>query len=374
MQRQILMDEYNAPLISVGMQLVTNPQAGIRVQLPTSVVSFSNYEPPFAHYEGSGSLSAGVLLISQPGTRATLAGLYDIMQTLEIVPLEGPREKKKDSFTIEGRGNGIVSFTQAKIANGEIKGFTLVWPKGDEARRARVLTEMKASFDRTDGVLDPAAGAGNVQSIDLVSGLQVRKPRLSRSGFYVDTSGSVLTTPEAVDGCTRVTLDQSIPMDVAAVDEILGLALLRPTERLAPMRVAALASASPLLQSDVVVSGYSYEGILGAPTLTYGKLADLRGLQGEEGVARLDLQAQEGDAGGPVLDTTGAVLGVLTGVKSGPQKLPVGVRFAASTDSVRSLLNAAGVAAQDASDTSVLPPDAMAQLASEMTVLVSCWE
>ncbi|MBE1282959.1 MAG: peptidoglycan-binding protein [Rhodobacteraceae bacterium] len=373
-QRKILMDQYNAPLISVGMQLVTDPQAGIRMQMPVGEVAFSHYEPPFAHYKSNGSLGVRTLLISQPGDQATLFGLYDILQTLEIVPLVGDRERKSDRFTIEGRGDGIVSYTEASLKNGEIKGFTLIWPAGDEARRARVLAAMKSSFTRTDGVLDPAAGADAEQRIDLVSGLQIRKPRLSRSGFFVDSRGAVVTTAEAVRSCTRITLNNDFQAELAAEDSASGLAVLRPVQPLAPIEIAGLRTSSPRLQSEIAVAGYSYEGVLGAPTLTFGRLEDLRGLGGEAGVARLALAAQPGDAGGPVLDASGAVLGVLAPAKEGAQQLPQGVSFAADAESLRSLLEQAGVRAQDQLDGNALSPDAMTRLATGMTVLVSCWD
>ena len=305
LQRQALLDEYNAPLISVGMASMTNTDAGITMQIPTREVAFSRFEPPFAHYDTKGDIGVRVMLISQPGDKRTLFGLYDILQTLEVVPLVGPRERGSDSFTIEGRGNGIVSFTQASLKNGEIKGFTLIWPAGDEDRRARVLTEMQASFTRIDGVLDPAAGGDTQQSIDLMSGLQIRQPRMSRSGFYVDGQGAVLTTSDVVAECTRITLDHDYTAELVSSDTANGLAILRPTTPLAPMAVAELSSSSPRLQSEVAVSGYSYEGILGAPSLTWGTLADIKSLDGNSGVARLDLAAQTGDAGGPVLDGMG---------------------------------------------------------------------
>ena len=127
LQRKALMDEYNAPLISTGMASYTDEAAGITLDLPLNEVAFSRYEPPFAHFDPAGDLGARVLLISQPGDRRTLYGLYDIMQTLEIVPLEGPRERSGDRFTLEGRNSEIVSYTEARLDNGEIKGFTLVW-------------------------------------------------------------------------------------------------------------------------------------------------------------------------------------------------------------------------------------------------------
>lgn len=80
-QRQALMDEYNAPLISVGMAPLTDTKAGIALKIPAGEVTFDRYESPFALFKSSGDLGAQVLLISQPGDKRTLYGLYDIMQT-----------------------------------------------------------------------------------------------------------------------------------------------------------------------------------------------------------------------------------------------------------------------------------------------------
>ena len=373
-QRQMLMDQYNAPLISVGMAPHTDAQAGISIDMPMGEVAFSRYEPPFAHYDAKGDLGARVLLISQPGDRNTLYGLYDIMQTLEIVPLNGPREKSGDSFTLEGRGSKIVSYTQASLQNGEIKGFTLIWPTGDEERRARVLAAMKASFARTTGVLDPAAGADSEQHIDLVSGLEVRRPKMSRSGFYIDSKGTIVTTLEGVQQCGRITVEQDHRAEIVAQDATLGVAVLRPTDPLAPIAVAKLREDTLRLQSEVTVSGYSYEGVLGGPTLTFGTLADIKGLNGEPELQRLALAALPGDAGGPVIDISGGVIGMLLPPPAGNRVLPENVSLAADASALKTLLATAGVTPTESTDRGAISPDEMNRLADGMTVLVSCWE
>ena len=374
MQRRALMDEYNAPLISVGMQRIQDPQAGIEMPMPTGVVRFSRYEPPFAHYDSIGDMGVRLILISQPGDQATLFGLYDIMQTLKIVPLDGPRERSGDGFVLEGRGNGIVSYTQARLEQGRIKGFTLVWPQGDEDRRTRVLEEMKSGFRRTDAVLDPAAGADAEQNIDLVSGLRVRKPRLSRSGFFTDGQGTVITSAEAVRGCGRITLDHDYRAEIVTTDDGLGVAVLRPVDPLAPIAVARLRGDAPRLQSEIAVSGYSYEGVLGAPTLTFGRLEDVKGLRGEVELARLSLAPLPGDAGGPVIDSGGAVMGMLLPAPQSARQLPRDVSFAADAEAIRNVLEAAGLRATQSTGAATLPPVELNRQATGMTVLVSCWD
>ncbi|WP_420584323.1 serine protease [Ruegeria sp.] len=373
-QRKALMDDYNAPLISVGMARHSDPQAGIDLDLPLGVIGFDRYEAPFVHFDSTTELGAKALLISQEGNRATLRALYDVMQSLEIVPLGGSRELRGDRFALEGRGNGIVSYTQAALKDGQIKGFTLVWPEGDEARRARVLAAIKASFSTNDAVLDAGAGSSAEQRIDLVSGLQIRKPRLSRSGFYADANGTILTVSEATDSCTRITLNDDQEVQVAWADTDLGVAVLRPNRTLAPISIAEFSADRPRIQSEVAVSGFSYEGALGAPTLTFGEVSDVRGLNGEDGVKRLTLAAQPGDAGGPVFDDAGQVVGMLLPTPSEGRTLPASVSLAATVDRLNTVLEKAGVSGQPGQATAEISPNELSRRANGMTVLVHCWD
>lgn len=376
LQRAALTRQYNAVLEGLGMQTVRDAQAGIEIRLPTAVVSFDRYEPPFAQYRQSGDIGARVLLISQRGNQDTLFGLYEIMQTLEIVPLDGPRERKNASFTLVGENAHMISYTEAALENGEIKGFTLIWPAGDEERRRRVLAQMRLSFNRLPGVLSPSAGATSQQSIDLLSGLQIRKPRISRSGFFVTSAGDVVTTSSAVQSCARITLDADTDAEVIADDAVRGVALLKPKVALAPLAVARFADQPARLQSQVTLAGYSFEGVLSAPSMSFGTLADVRGLDGETNINRLDMTARAGDAGGPVLDQTGAVIGMLIAPRQDGPALPDGVSFALDAQTLRAAATGAGLTLPRAADDRAvgLTPFQLSEKASQMTVLVSCWE
>lgn len=374
LQRAALIKQYNAVLDGLGMQIVRDAQAGIEMVMPTSEVAFSRYEAPFAHYDSAGDIGARVILISQEGDQTTLFGLYDIMQTLEIVPLNGPRERRNASFSLKGENAQIVSETEVSLKDGEVKGFTLIWPAGDEERRTRVLDEMRKSFARLAGALDPAAGSDAEQAIDLVSGLQVRQPKRSRSGFFIDGDGSVLTTSEVVRSCGRLTVDGDTEADVLADDGANGVAILRPRASLAPIAIAAFNLATPRLQSEVSVAGYSYEGVLSAATLTFGKLEDVRGLQGEENLSRLDLKAQPGDAGGPVFDASGNVMGMLLPKSEDGPQLPPDVSFALDSASIAEIATQAGVQLTASDRTGTAAPRDLRLAAQGMTVLVSCWE
>ncbi len=376
LQRAALKKQYNAVLEGLGLRLVRDTQAGIEMTLPMDVVAFDRYEPPFAQYTPTGDIDARVLLISQPGDQDTLFGLYEIMQTLEIVPLDGPRERNNSNFTLVGESGRMISYTEAALQNGEIKGFTLIWPAGDEERRRRVLSEMRSSFTRMPGVLSASAGDASQQSIDLISGLQIRKPKLSRSGFFVTDAGDVVTTSAAVQSCSRITLDGDMDASVIADDPARGVALLKPSAALSPRAVARFAAQTPRLQSEVTSAGYSFEGVLSAPSIAFGTLADLKGLQGEENISRLALRTRAGDIGGPVLDRTGSVIGMLTTAPEGGPQLPDDVSFAVAAQTLVEAGSAAGIALPDsaADGADSLTAFQLSEKANGMTVLVSCWE
>ncbi len=374
-QRARLIDDYNAVLASLGMANYSDAEAFVSVTMPAAMVEFDRYEAPFVHFKPATDDGVQMMLISQTGDQATLFGLYEIMQTLEIVPLEGDRERGDDSFTLTGQNGDIHSYTYAMLDDGTVKGFTLVWPAGDQKRMDRVIAEMRASFASTgSGALDELLGDAPEQRIDLLSGLEIRRPTLSRSGFYLDGQGTVLTSAEFAGSCRNITLDETYDAELTYVNADLGIAVLRPTTDLAPLNVAKFADTTPRLKSDIAVSGYSYEGALGAPTLTFGQLSDIRGLHGETDVHRLALATQPGDTGGPILDAGGAVVGMLKpNVETGAQQLPNGVQFSTPGAAIQADLLAQGITAQTITDHSQLHPVDLTERAMGMTVLVSCW-
>lgn len=375
-QREALVGGYQGEQSAYGFETVTEGEAGIEVSLPLSMVEFDHYEPPFVHFKAKSEGGPSVILISLPGDQAALAGLYDTLQALEIMPLGGPRELLDRSFTLTGANDAVSSSAYAEVSRGMIKGWLVTWNPANGDGIDRILTTVEATFRPVgDKALDPGlVPLSDETRSGLLAGLEVRKPKLSRSGFYVDATGSVLTTVQATDQCARITLDGGVEASVAASDAASGLAVLTPATPLSPPAFATFASAEPE-GAAVTLSGYSYESTLPAPVLTYGAYAAAGGLNGETGIARLSLQALPGDAGGPVVDTRGAVLGMLLPRPADSSRvLPEGVEFAADASAIATALTAAGITATPAAETPVLPPDDLVARATGMTVLVSCWE
>lgn len=204
----------------------------------------------------------------------------------------------------------------------------------------------------------------------------------SGSGFRVGRNGDIVTNQHVVDGCTRVTVNsggRSHDASVQAVEPSDDLALLTASPDLGE---AATFSESPRasLGEAVMVAGYPLQGVLATEfNVTTGNVS---ALAGPDDAKRLQLTApvQLGNSGGPVLDHSGNVVGMVVGKLNavGAAKLtgdiPQNVNFAVKGAVVRGFLDIHGVAYGRRPSNARLTSERIAELARSFTVAVHCWK
>lgn len=376
-QRLALVGGWQADLAELGLEPVRDEEAGIEIALPLGLVAFDRYTPPFVQYAARGDSGMQIWLISQPGDQDALYALYDLVQSLAVLPPEGPRNRHPRGFEIAGSNAETEGWAQAELVRGAIRGFLVTARTADAARTTRVLQAMKSSFRAYgDRVLDPGlVPLDEATRAGLLAGVEVRRPDRSASGFYADARGHVLTAAANVEGCARVTLDAGLEATVIAADAVSGLALLRPSAALAPPGHAELAARLPAPGSDVAVAGYSYGGELPLPTMTFGRFEAETDLDGTPARARLGLPALPGDVGGPVLGADGLVIGVLQPASADPARvLPEGVFYLTPATAIPALLAAQGLPATPAAPApGLMAPEDLTAIGSAMAVQVACW-
>lgn len=375
-QRATLIRGYESAVARFAFGPFRDEAAGIEITLPLGMVAFDRHEAPFAHFRSINGSDVRVLLISQEGSQSAFYGLYEILQTLEAIPLDGERDRGRDRFTIDGRSATARAHVEAQLRNNQIKGWILFWGPSDDADADVIMATMRDSFRPIQGVLpsDAGATASTVARRDLVSGLEVRRPERSRTGFFVDATGSVVTSAEAVQGCGRVTIDEAYRAQVRSVDPATGIAVLTPEDPLVPLAFAQFAGTAPRVGSEIRVSGFSYQDTLTRPIVSFGQLSDLTGLNGEADLRRLTLSAQPGDSGGPVFDASGAVIGMLLPRPETPGRiLPDDVNFAVSGEAIQAALQGAGLTASVNRANTPMSAEMLTRMSGDLTVLVSCW-
>lgn len=137
------------------------------------------------------------------------------------------------------------------------------------------------------------------------------------TGFFVSYDGYVVTNEHVVKGCTKAIVRGTVPSteaNVLQVDAANDLALLKTD--LVPMDIAKLSTSNIALKENdrVMVMGYPGENSMtGIYKVVESKVISGKGPRGEEGWVQFKSSADHGNSGGPLLDATGNVIGVVQG-------------------------------------------------------------
>lgn len=369
LQRATVVGNYQADQAEFGFETITEPEAGIEIALPSAMVSFDRYAPPFVQYAEKNGSKLRLILISEPGDQAALAGLYDVLQTLDAVPSTGDRALEDGSFTINAANDTTAAFAYATTSKGSVKGYLATWDPAISAKMMRILPALQASFRPAgDKYLDPSlVPLEDAARTGLLAGMQVKRPNSTGSGIFVDKDGSVLTNAQTVAECGRITLDNSTEAAMVASDQ--GVALLKPKTPLQPKYIAPIATTTPREGQAVIAAGYSPFVSLPAAVLSRGTVAGATGLDGTPTYITLALNS--GDIGGPVLDETGALLGMMTAAPK-DKVLPAGAAMAFSSAVLAQILAENGISGPTV-QTIALSTDALNAAAMGMTTQVACW-
>ena len=202
------------------------------------------------------------------------------------------------------------------------------------------------------------------------------------SGFFITRQGHLLTNAHVVNDCKEVAVARvgggSSAATIVAKDRQNDLALLRVDTPVSS--VAALRSGRPLRQGETVVAyGFPLTGLVSSGgTLTTGTVSALTGIEDDARFLQVSTQIQPGNSGGPLMDTTGAIVGVTTSSLNDTKlvratgSVPQNVNFALKTDVVKTFLDSARVSAELSSGGRELSLPDIGEKARTFTALIEC--
>lgn len=373
-QRGIILNNFTPVMTRLNLAPVTNLRAGITLLVPRGIMGSAQYDAPFVRFEATDSSNTQIILISQVGDAKRLRALFEVIQTLNIVPKGGALKLDEAGFSIETSNNELFTTGFAKLIDGEIKGAILVWPTKDEAQRLRLKEQIFGSFDSFKGVLPEAEFfETGLLPKDILSGLQIRQPIFARSGIFLNAQGMVLTASQDLEICGSIEVGFGTQVKIKASNSY--VTVLSPMENISPPAISSFQLGPLKAPRRITAGGYSYGGSLGSPTLTRGLLQDLKDLTNDRNISRLEINTLPGDAGGPIYNSGGAVIGILLPKREDPNRqLPDDVHFAANLDLIISLLDEENI--QLSSTETKVHSDLvnLSKTAKNSIALVKCWE
>ena len=201
------------------------------------------------------------------------------------------------------------------------------------------------------------------------------EPDGTGSGFRI-SKDTFITNHHVIDGCSRLQVNGQAAQ-LRQSDKRADLAQLRakvdgPAARLRGQRAG--------IGEPVAVTGFPLRGLLSGFNMTTGTISSLSGLGGSTQYFQITAPVQQGNSGGPMLDSAGNVVGVVVSkldvlkVAEATGDIPQNVNFAINTNSLRSFLDAGQLDYAVASNDSPLPLTTIAERARGFTVLVECWK
>jgi S1-C subfamily serine protease len=203
----------------------------------------------------------------------------------------------------------------------------------------------------------------------------------SGTGFIVSRVGHVLTNYHVIDDCGGISsrhgnLEQTLT--VIASDPKNDLALLR--QRRLPHTVAIFRAGRPVRPGDgVVVVGFPLRGLLASQAnVTTGTISALAGLKDDTRFVQMTAPVQPGNSGGPLLDQSGHVVGVVASkldalrVAKAVGDLPQNVNFAIKAAIAEAFLKRQGIAYQTATSQREHKSADIGEQAQQFTLVVEC--
>ena len=201
------------------------------------------------------------------------------------------------------------------------------------------------------------------------------------TGFVINPD-YVVTADHVLEGCNQVAIvhaHQKTVVQTVARDRSNDLGLLRLDK--AFLHTAKLRGGSSIRLGERV-SNYGYPlfgDISTSATITEGNINNLSGVGNDSTVMQFDAPTQPGNSGGPLLDSSGNVVGVVIYILSKEYADATGhiaqnVNFAVKSTIVENFLQSHNVQFEEASPTEQLDLPDLAEKAETFTVLVECWQ
>ena len=350
--------------------LSTRPELGI-MAVPAIKGSFVLEVEPAA--------SAGTFLLS--GTNTTGVSCEGVLKN--ITPATGEncsgqlgeiRMRCTDSTFV------TASWTSLTCSSGMAYGSTstgyevYMTTGGTLESQLEVMRVLVKSFDETKSKMAAAQAAKEAQSYQASSGARrtavsgneravppkalpgtlnspvVDKVKGSGTGFFVSSNGLVVTNAHVVKGARLISIANSkertiIPARLIKLDSSNDLALLKADVQSSPIPLSSSFNAKK--GEEVLTLGYPIPSIQGVEQkATFGRVNSFTGIGGDERLVQVDLPVQPGNSGGPLLNSKGEVIGIVSATLNGASKnLSVqNVNYAIKVDYLYPLL--ASVAAQ----------------------------
>lgn len=333
------------------------------------------FASPSYHFNKGENAAIDVTFDGQEQARLYATAYRPDMLT-SVMPLNVVRTFQRASLMVATAGHAVLNFDLRSTGPAI-------------AALANCVTKVKAegldkAGDFTKGAAKPAAVADKQGAPPAGKpGKGVKSSSGFGTGFVVSAAGHIVTNNHVIDGCSELkgnlTGEAAMVLRVVSSDANNDLALLQAPSTATFKEFARIRDRSIRSGDSVVAIGFPFHGLLTSDfTVTTGIVSSLSGMRNDSRFLQISAPVQPGNSGGPLFDTTGQIVGVVTGKLDGLRvavatgSIPENINFAIKTGALRDFLDNSVVPYQTTEPRGELKTTDIAGNARAYTMLISC--
>lgn len=141
----------------IGLARLDDQASGLGLMAPTGRLAFDRTERGLSIYGPKDGSGAALILTRQPGGQQEMLDFAGLVTALGWVP-KPEREVTRGRVILTGADAEHVGHAEARVADGQVEGWVLIWPAADADNARRLAVEMGESFGPTPVAAVPATG------------------------------------------------------------------------------------------------------------------------------------------------------------------------------------------------------------------------
>jgi S1-C subfamily serine protease len=349
-----LIAEANLLMGEIGFDIVSDPETGLTLALPTALLSHSGPTRRGFRWVSPDDRSVEIETVAMPVAEQSYLQLYERLSRERPNRRVTYRTFEPSFFVVSGYIGTRKFYSRFQPGPLATRGFSLAWDPSLGPIMDRMAVAMSSLLvvdtsvaERPPAELTPDERASPEPEQRADGDISLG------TGFFVSAAGHLVTNDHVVERCreavVRLADGQASGARILARSSQDDLAILKA--EMAPAAVAEFREGQPVrVGEEVVVFGFPLIGSLGTTggVLTTGHVSALAGPGDHPGLLQMSAPVQSGNSGGPLLDQAGNVIGVVTwktGLRPAGTDFEVlqNMNFAVKSSIVTNMLDAHGV-------------------------------
>ena len=198
-------------------------------------------------------------------------------------------------------------------------------------------------------------------------------PVSSGSGFFISSSGRIVTNFHVIDQCEKVFVNfkgSAFQSKTLAIDRMNDLAILETKIR--SDLFYSISNEDVSLLEEIIAAGFPLgKKVSAAIKATQGSVTALAGYGDNYSEFQTDASLNSGNSGGPIIDNKGNIIGVAVSVY-GKQKGIESFNFGIKSSVLRTFLKSNNISIKDP-NTKALTKKELGNIITNATVYIECW-